>query len=490
MTFIRKTGQEQNKLLSGGMGGVAGEGAAVSGATQKTDAGSPGGWTNIQDFMGANKQKPTAQTRIEQGASQQLGQATQQLGAQVSGLSQMPTADKYSDQQFSDIRKGGITGGESQQMRGYLDQSFGGAEQGVQDYEKSAQDQIQGVQDPFSGMKSGDFGSIMNWYGDVERPSATYTSGMQKMDEMLMRGNKDFAKDMPKQMAQQFQTQVTDVMNKERTDLTNRQNIAKQQFSDEGKQWYEGISGFLGGEDQKVKDRYAQQQSELELENQRSNQDVMGNYYSDLNPFAGNARYGEQDQTGLNPLDYIKRDAVYDPSMGTAATAQFSPEQLNTYNALSGLTADAGYGQYTGGEIFDPGRWNMNEDKFKGDYVDMMTRGEENVLQNEIDRIKGLAPVQYYGGQNPQADMNLSYFDVPEYLDTKYGQGDIGLNEAGSRVWQNTQEIEKPTSGQLQPIQGSPDMESSPSAGQAPMENEKEDAVQQVINYIADLAPW
>ena len=451
MAFLSNKNNNDNNLLSGA-GGIAGEGMSVGG-TPRTAAGTSGGWYNIQDFLQANQQTPNVQTRIEQKAGQGLSEAKNQLQSQQSGLSQLPTTEAYSNDRLQSLRQGGIDPNETSQIRGFLDQSLGNKEAGTQSYERSSQEQLPDIKNPYSNLQSGNFDSIMNWYGGLEKPSADYTPGMQKMDEMLLRGSKDFSTDFPSKMKDQYQQEVVDPLQSQRAELDRRKSEASQNFSDEGKEWHQGISGFLGGEKAKVNERLAQQQLDLAEQNQMKTQDIMGDYYNDLNFY--------NDMTGVNQLtqggntvlkdsfdpryqglstfntdDYITRDAIVDPTIGTAASSYFSnPNDLQSYNALAGLIGEEGYNT-EGLADFNPGKWNFDNQLFEQDYRQKLGQIEEDKLRKQIDSLMN----SYYDyGGTPET------FRVPEIVDTKYGPMRLNLAEAGQVVSQRQRPKPIPT---------------------------------------------
>jgi len=429
----------QGDLISGG-GGYAGAGATIGGK-QKTTAGKPGGWYNIQDFLAANPQTPNVQSRMTQRGSQQLGEAKGQLQSQVSALPSMPTPEQYSQERFGGILQDGVTGGEASNLRSFLDQSYTPS--------ATPQELLPGVQSPYKNMQPGSFESVMNWYGDIERPSAAYTPGMQKMDEMLLRGQKGFAQEFPTQLQQQFQSEVGQPLEAKRTEVGQQQEATKQQFSDEGKQWYEGIGGFLSGEKQKLTDTYEKQRAELAKQSAMTPQQIMGqDYWSaaqqyqpyemmpGLNkPSLGMPEYQLQHVAGIDPMNFLNRAEYTTPSMDTAANVLYSPEQLNTYNVLSGLLPEEQYGSYTGSEVFKPGEWSFDAPGFMNDYKRVERQVAEAKARDRINQILGMPSAQLPYGQTAE-QAGLASYNVPGQIATRYGNTYLTLPQAGTTVWQ------------------------------------------------------
>lgn len=488
MAFLRtdqNKNTDQGDQLVSGAGGFAGEGTPVGG-TQRSAAGQPGGWYNLQEFLQANQQTPNVQSRIQQRGEQGLASAKGQLQSNVKGLQDIPTAEKYSSDRLTSMRQGGLTGQETGQLRGFLDQSLAGIQPGTQQYELSAQEQLPDIQNPYQGLQPGSFESLMGWYGNLERPSANYTSGMQKMDEALLRGSKDFAKNFSGEMQGRFQQEVTDPLQEQRANLERRKQEASQQFTDEGKQWHEGISGFLGGEKAKVNERLAEQELELAKQNQMRTEDIMGDYYQDvlqntdltgMNQLTPGGQYvlkggqtlptPQADITGMNqltptqgialkgvpgagyvdyqrpsatpsepylgpieidPTQYISRGNVVAPTLGTAAQSYFSPQDLQTYNTLAGLVDQDIYDPQ-GLAQFDPGYWSFDAPAFEEDYRTRLGRMEEERLQPIIERILN---TNYY----PKYGQTAETLTIPEFLETKYGPVRLNLDQAGQTITQ------------------------------------------------------
>lgn len=458
MAFLR---QNQTGSLVSDAGGIAGEGSNV-GVRQKTTAGSPSGWYNIQDFLSANTQAPVVQQRIEQRGSEELNKAKNELAGNVSNLTTAPTPTAYSQSALQGITEGGLSGEETQNLRNYLDQSLTGAEAGQQQYELSAKEQLPDIANPFQSLKPGSFESLMSWYGNLEKPSATYTPGMQKMDEMLLRGQKTFAQDYPEQLQSQYKEQVTAPLESKRAEVEASKAKSEEAFRQAGKQWYEGISDYLGNEKNKITDIYNQQAQQLADINSQNIWDVMGPEYSQyaqqaqasgvspsgyttvaqrptIQPTAGEgvnqANLQAYRVTGLNPYDYVTRGTIYNPSMNTAAVT-LSPEQFDTYNVLAGLIPNAGYEQYAEGKTFSPGEYTFNKQGFEEDYKNIARQLAENKVKADLAELGKLSPANIPTGTNPGDYPNLvQSYDVPIYAQTPFGTIELQSPQAGTKVY-------------------------------------------------------
>lgn len=423
MAFLRN---QDNQSMVRGEGGIAGEGTPVGGSS-RTSAGRPNSWYNIQDFLSANPNPNIAQ-RVQQRAGEAMGQARQQAQQQIQGVQQAPAPEAYSTDRFTSIREGGITPGETQNLRSFLGQSIESAEPGQQAYELSPEQQIKDVANPFKDVKPGDFGSIMSWYGNAERPSSDYTPGMQKMDEMLFRGS-DAAKTFPDQMESQYQSEVMVPIQQRRDQLRNEQAQAKKDFEQQRTNWTQGISSFLEGEDKKIQDIYEQQQQQLAESNRRTLQDIAPQYYNDLsflypqlNSGLGNKGVGNIN----NPIGrYFTKQEGVTPDLNTAALAYFSdPQQFADYNTLAGLIGqanpyDINVTPFSPSEFsFDPGQFTEDwRRKYKG-----------------LEQAKLNKRISDYGQALPTVDDPRQPFLVPEFFDTKYGRIINDMAQAGEMI--------------------------------------------------------
>lgn len=447
MAFLRS--ENANNTLKGA-GGYAGNGTPVGGRP-RTAAGQPGNWYNIQDFLNANPQKSNVAPRIEQKAGESMAGAKQQLQSQFNTVQNqtMPTPETYSGDKFSQIRQGGINQGETQDLRRFLDQTPQNFEPGQQLYELAPEQQVRDVRNPFSDMKTGDFSSIMKWYGDIERPSSEYTPGMQKMDEMLLRKS-NIGEELPGQMQGRFQSEIIDPIKQKRDQLQAKQADSQKAFEQQRTDWTQGISSFLQGEDAKIKDIYEQQQQAMAEQDAVTTQQIFGNDYENLqwlypdnaadsgltlkNVIAGDPRQGSQ--TDVMGSKYLQRSPVIDPSMNTAALQYYTnPQDLADYNTLIGLLGQGDPRQLEGVEAFDPGEWTYDRKAFSQDWRDKYKEIEQQKIQDTIDAIMNKPPVSHQWGKP------IPYV-VPENFDTEYGQIINDMEQAGQIIMpQSLEEI-------------------------------------------------
>ena len=246
----------RDKPYGYGGGGMIGSGQGVGGATAPNDttAGQAGGWSNIQDFLGANTGTPKVQGMIEQKGKQQLGTAAKAGETARSGVSEIPSIQAFTPQAFQSalaandygqIRTG--AGGQYTPFQGMTGENRGAALAGQE---------LPTQTNPFENIQPG-VESIMNYFGQLERPSSQYTPGMSKMDEMLLRGQKDFVKDYPGELKEQFKGQVTDPMQAGREARALAHEGGALAAGTEGERWKGGINDYLQGEQGRLFDEVA-----------------------------------------------------------------------------------------------------------------------------------------------------------------------------------------------------------------------------------------
>ena len=158
----------------------------------------------------------------------------------------------------------------------------------------------------------------------------------------------------------------------------------------------------------------------------------------------------------IDPYTLMNRGVVLDPTFETAAQSALTPEQMSSYNTLSGLIGEDFTGEHStisGGVQFDPGAWSYNADAIGGLYDQKVADYQSGASQKqiadimlELDKLSGMESTGLTPGMDAAAanemGMNISYYDVPEAMTTKYGQVDAH-DQAGQRVYAPTHEKEK-----------------------------------------------
>jgi len=241
----------------GSGGGMIGGGQGLGGATPASNktSGEPGGWTNIQDFLNANTGTPKVQGKIEQKGTQQLGAAATAGETARNELSAIPSTQAFTPEAFQSA----LAANDYNQVQSGLDNTYTPF-QGLTGDDRGAQvaaGELPTMQNPFENVQPG-AESIMNYFGQLERPSSQYTPGMSKMDEMLLRGQKDFVKNYPGQLNEQFQNQVRTPMEEGRTARANEYEAGATAAGAEGDKWKAGVNEYLGAQDLDYQNKYEQ----------------------------------------------------------------------------------------------------------------------------------------------------------------------------------------------------------------------------------------
>lgn len=426
---------------------ILGTGGGAPSQKKKTTAGSPSGWYNIQEFLGANQQDPAVKQRLEEQATGQLEQAKQQTGMYDEAGALQPfdaqdyvtQASPWDEGSFQEMLGGGLDKDEKSKIQQGLTQEAG--------QQVNPESVFQDVPNPFSGMKEGDFGSIMNWYGGPKEQTSQYTPGMQKMDEMLLRGHKGFTTDFPKQQQDAFQG-VKD----ERTSRVGDIQTAQEQaagptgtVATEKQAWQTGIGNFLGGQQQKIA---LENQSQQNLYDHMTGKQQEGTVESSksaipIQDWINVQKYKEYDPSqvgtpvspttgkvlnyaralgvqGVNPWDYIQMSHDIAPTEGMAAMEVLGSQQgIDDYNALSQLYDQSGeaggYGQFAGQDVWENPTWEFDREGFEGQIKDIAKRYGIAGID------KGIADL------SDTESIVLPYGETPESFLEKFDKGAFSL---------------------------------------------------------------
>jgi len=242
MAFSKlKKGVNNNQLGTGGMTGGASPGQTGGATGAKSDAGTPGGFTNIQDYMRANAGDTTNQNYLNTTADKQIGNAKGQMDTTVGGLSainQNPTANL---ENMNDILANNK----------YTDAA---------NYAKTptftpTNQELPSIADPTAGLQ-GTLPSVMDYIGAIKPISQSYTPGMAGFDEMLLAGDKAFPGQFAESKKGAFKSQVADPY---AAKIAEREDEKKQAI-DTTNAWRDQMSHFLGGQKKAIADEQARQQ--------------------------------------------------------------------------------------------------------------------------------------------------------------------------------------------------------------------------------------
>lgn len=344
-------GQGGNTL---GTAGVMGSGETTNMAKTSTANTGPSNFTNIQDFLSANKGTPKVQGMVEGKAKNEVTQGQNALQSAKSSLSALPTATEYSQDVLN----------QNLDQNNY-DQIYNLANQTYTPETTNALTTDINPSSGFQGMKQGDFGSIMDFFGSAQPTSSTYNPAMQRQDELLLRGSKDFNKDFVPNAQNAYKTGVTDPLNQARTERADQVAQVPGQMQKANESWKGGIGSWLSGQSQQVNDILAKQQAE---EAARAN---IGKKFQTINnPYtpagaqyhdAGQVQVPVNNQDGTGYFDIYGYNAGT-PSQATAEQAYMTqnPSGYEDYNALAnkfGSTLGSPYAPMVGGATYTPGEW-------------------------------------------------------------------------------------------------------------------------------------
>lgn len=246
MSYIKRSGVEAGTPSTTGAGGVLGSGETTAKTGQQSIANqSPTGFYNIQDFLKANQGQSTLAGDIQKKGEEAIGQQKNTLAQNQSTMENMPTATEYTPEALQK----NLQANEYDALRGNIAQK------------PQTQQQIQSqlsanITNPFENMKAGDYKSIMDFFGQSQPTSSKYTQGMQKQDELLLRGNKESA-NIPTNLQNMYQEQVANPLN-QAVNARTAKSAADVAKANEG--WKGGLQAFLSSQDQLQKDILAEQQ--------------------------------------------------------------------------------------------------------------------------------------------------------------------------------------------------------------------------------------
>lgn len=438
----------------------------------QTKAGQAGGWYNVQDFLAANPAQANSQ-KYQDKADKQLSEA--KAGSGIYGDTGAETSWGASDIAEHVAKPTGWGGGSV--FQGMRD-SGGGLDQGelsqIGEYMGQSEPQQENVKDiykqntdPFAGMKAGDMSSIAGWYGqDAARTGDT--PGMQKMDEFLLRGDKDFSKNFATQQQDKFKSQVSDKAEGRRQDITSAREATRGDQNSPGtweastKDWREGISNFLGDQQYMINARAENDKYFYDANVNRSDQSLMPTddwrhlqKYKQYDPSAidESKTYQRAGLEGIDPRKYFTLENSYAPTQAQAATAAIGNQGIDAYNALSNYlggtdTRPGGYGAYGKQDPWKAGNWNFDREQYETDYMDLARREGEYDYRTETDRIAALGNTKigsawgrdarafvedYEAGNVAKGGIHKAAYDqlkdreykIPGVASTPYGEVDL-----------------------------------------------------------------
>jgi len=334
---------ENDKNNAGGILGTGGE--MGGGAPVKTSAGTPGGWTNIQDYLNANKGDMTNVNSLRNKATGIIGKGTEELNKQKSNLAALPTAQGYDATKLNEYLGSNDYG----KIRGATKQQLATQTPTAQELVGYSP-----LEDQVSGLKEGDFGSIEKFFGDRET-TPNYTPGMKSFDKMLLQGNPYVQKDFVPEIKGMYENQYKKPLEAARTERDTAKTAASQGMGEASESWKTGINQYLGGEKNKVNQLLAQQQQQEAEAADLTKSEWDAIYGPARQSYLNNLKTTNPEEyqravmaspielsPGFNYMNYAERTGNTTPNIGTAASSYAGSNDLADYNALVNLINEYG----------------------------------------------------------------------------------------------------------------------------------------------------
>jgi hypothetical protein len=199
----------------------------------------------------------------------------------------------------------------------------------------------------------------MSYIGEIKPQSQQYTTGMQKVDEMLLGGDPAFPGQFAEQKKAQYKQQVEDPYGAAKAAREGQ----KAQAVSNTETWKKQMQDYLGGENKAIQDILAKQQ-----EQEKEAADLTFSEWQQMNAEAIKGKPPDLSQYGTPDINKLYNDPEYykqfaersgynTPSMGTAATEYGSnADKMADYNALASiLNVD----QLMPTNTYNPGQWKL-----------------------------------------------------------------------------------------------------------------------------------
>lgn len=351
----------------GEQAGVLGSGAVPTGK-QATQAGSPGSFTNIQDYL-SGVTAPKIQNQIENKAQGDIRNAQANVNQQVQGLSALPTAQQYNPESF-----------QKNLQENTYDQIKAGATQAYNPTDPTKE--IQTPNNPFTNIQPGSFSSLMNYFGQTQKPNTQYGQGAQKLDEMFLRGKPEYVQNFAPQKQEQFKA-VEGQAKKAQEERGAAQKATQEDVSKNASAYQQAINDYLSGVNTQAQQKLAEQQAQykavqdqLKLDPNQLMEKVYGQgAVSNLDrqfrehnlqyryPSASGGTMTENFLSNAKPwADFFNVQGAVDPTLATASGA-LGADKIQDYNALRDIQP-GNFQQLQAGQEFNPGKVALDYNKF------------------------------------------------------------------------------------------------------------------------------
>lgn len=220
-----------------GYSSTVGGGGAPGGAGQKSTAGTPSAFTNIQDYLKGNQGANATQNYVANKTDEQMNNAQNQLVSVKSGLPDINKSPAFSSTQFEDYLKN----------NNYDSLRDAGTFKSYTDTNSELPD----IANPSANLK--DTESIMGYIGSIKPVSQQYTPGMQKFDEMLLRGDPSFVPNFVQSKQNQYQTNITQPLQQARDERNQQKTTQNQNVND----WRANMSNYLGAKEPQLPELFS-----------------------------------------------------------------------------------------------------------------------------------------------------------------------------------------------------------------------------------------
>jgi hypothetical protein len=349
MAYLMEDEEEKNKqgqMFQSQETGVAGSGGSLGGGlpSQKTAAGKPGQWTNIQDYLNANKDNRSMQEQIRASGQQLLSEAKTKSGELQKKVSETPKYSPYAynQQDFESATPEKILQGVTQD---YTPVDF-----------SEIESEFTPIKEEFAKVQPNSFKSLVD-LGLRGKPNAvsTYTPTMSLLDQSLLQQDPEFVSGYAKTLADQFKAEAVDPLSK-------ALEAGRQQQSDydvatdlERNKFRSALSDYL------AKGRGAVEGKLKELVTGRENLISQGPGKAPIDVGGG-----VLNSMGYNPSNYWSFVGAT-PTTGMAA--KMALPDIAKYNALAGIQESISGQPVTRyiGEDYEAPSWSFNKDRFSAD---------------------------------------------------------------------------------------------------------------------------
>lgn len=348
------------RMPSGDVGGTFGDAGFIGGGDTPTTAGNAQSWYNIQDFLGANQGDTTGQRIAGSALNKEVEAGKSSLQNQVSGLSALQNPIAAPSQPIPTPEgqaQIALYNPDPNTLGGLLGtDNYDAIRAGVnQSYQAPTGSEFTPITSSVDKIQPNQFNTIADFIGLGQKKSSTYTPGMQKMDELLMRGDKDFTQNFAQQAKDRYASEVTNpyqaaVANREQERTKNKSDIESASSG-----WKSQVQDWTGQANRNIEDVLSKQQ-----QNYNTIQPTYNKIISDI--MGGIGRNEENMESRIRDAANIQNLLSVQPSRETAINDLGGTALTQDYNALQDIlggtpsylsTSPQNYKSYTEQEIRD-----------------------------------------------------------------------------------------------------------------------------------------